>query len=153
MELKDIDVWFDVRSDCPQPRPGSKYVPDPDIVSPTLKAYHRLLWSRPLPNGEVMSLETGKGCYLRWRDIYVGSDSITASFRHGRNKHFEEFKKAIPNYEEFEENMLRRTYVIGGAIIFPQTRWSMNQARGCHPAICDRWDLTLECIRRFYAGE
>jgi hypothetical protein len=29
----------------------------------------------------------------------------------------------------------------------------MNQARGCSVKICDRWDLTLECIRRFYAGE
>jgi hypothetical protein len=29
----------------------------------------------------------------------------------------------------------------------------MNRARGCHPRICDRWDLTLECIRRFYTGE
>ena len=29
----------------------------------------------------------------------------------------------------------------------------MNRARGCHPRICDRWDLTLECIRRYYAGE
>lgn len=29
----------------------------------------------------------------------------------------------------------------------------MNQARGCSIKICDRWDLTLECIRRFYAGE
>ena len=32
-------------------------------------------------------------------------------------------------------------------------RWSMNQARGCSVKICDRWDITLECIRRFYAGE
>ncbi len=26
-------------------------------------------------------------------------------------------------------------------------------ARGVHPAIRDRFDLTLECIRRFYRGE
>ncbi len=29
----------------------------------------------------------------------------------------------------------------------------MNQARGCSRKIRDRWDLTLECIRRFYIGE
>jgi hypothetical protein len=29
----------------------------------------------------------------------------------------------------------------------------MNQARGCSIKICDRWDLTLECIRRYYVGE
>jgi len=28
----------------------------------------------------------------------------------------------------------------------------MNQARGTRPEIADRMDLTLECIRRFYAG-
>ncbi len=60
MELKDIDVWFDVRSDCPRPKPGSNKIPDPDNASPTLKAYHQLLWSKQLPNGEFMALETGK---------------------------------------------------------------------------------------------
>ena len=29
----------------------------------------------------------------------------------------------------------------------------MNRARGCHPRICDRWDQTLECIKRFYNHE
>ncbi|WP_251979220.1 DUF6994 family protein, partial [Salinibacter ruber] len=28
----------------------------------------------------------------------------------------------------------------------------MNQARGMHPAIADRIDLTLECVRRHYIG-
>jgi hypothetical protein len=30
---------------------------------------------------------------------------------------------------------------------------SINQARGMHPEIKDRFDLTLECIRRHYAGQ
>jgi hypothetical protein len=30
---------------------------------------------------------------------------------------------------------------------------SINQARGCHPRIADRFDLTVECVRRHYAGE
>ena len=30
---------------------------------------------------------------------------------------------------------------------------SMNQRRGMNTLISDRWDLTLECIRRHYAGE
>ena len=29
----------------------------------------------------------------------------------------------------------------------------MNQRRGMNTLISDRWDLTLECIRRHYAGE
>ena len=29
----------------------------------------------------------------------------------------------------------------------------MNQQRGMNSLIADRWDLTLECIRRYYAGQ
>jgi integrase len=39
-----IDTTFDFRSDTP---PGL----DPDTYSPTLRRYHRLLWSKPLPSG------------------------------------------------------------------------------------------------------
>ncbi len=143
--LKEIDVNFDVQTDS--------HGKDPDYASATLKSYHKLLWSKPLPNGQVMSLETDKSCYLKWNDIYLGSDSITATFRNGRNKHFEEFKQGIPNYPQWEKDVLSKLYTVGGTIIFPQTHWSMNRARGCHPRICDRWDLTVECIRRYYAGE
>jgi hypothetical protein len=45
---------------------------------------------------------------------------------------------------------------IGGYVVFPrnrigQTGWTINQARGMHASIADRFDLTLECIRRHYA--
>jgi hypothetical protein len=30
---------------------------------------------------------------------------------------------------------------------------TINGARGCHPRIKDRFDLTVECIRRYYLGE
>lgn len=30
---------------------------------------------------------------------------------------------------------------------------SINQRRGINAKIHDRWDLTMECIRRYYAGE
>ena len=76
MTLKDIDISFDMQTDS-----RGK---DPDSASPTLKAYHRLLWSKPLPNGDFMDLSTGKGFYLKWKDMYFGSDSITASFLHCR---------------------------------------------------------------------
>src|SRR5690606_1239838 len=50
------------------------------------------------------------------------------------------------------------TYTIGGMIIWPANqidrKWTMNQARGCNwRRIGDRLDLTLEAIRRHYAGE
>ncbi len=34
---------------------------DPDLYSPTLQLYQKLLWSRVLPNGEFMDLEIGTG--------------------------------------------------------------------------------------------
>ena len=37
--------------------------------------------------------------------------------------------------------------------IFPKHKNSINQAKGCNKYICDRLDLTLECIRRHYSGE
>jgi hypothetical protein len=55
------------------------------------------------------------------------------------------------------ENEAFRTigYTIGGMMIFPSNQidreWTINQARGCTPAISDRFDLTLECIRRHYS--
>lgn len=38
-------------------------------------------------------------------------------------------------------------------VIFPVHVNSMNQRKGTNLRIADRWDLTLECIRRHYVGE
>ena len=49
------------------------------------------------------------------------------------------------------------SYTIGGMIVLPSTRveskWTINQARGCLKKISDRFDLTVECIRRHYARQ
>lgn len=145
MCIFDIDIRFDVRNDS--------HGKDPDAVSETLKSYHQLLWSKPLPNGQILELETGKGFYLRWDDMYFGSDSIIVSFMHAGYKHRQMIMDSIPNFDEYREDYLKKAYTIAGSIIFPQVRWSMNQARGCSRKISDRWDLTLECIRRLYSGE
>jgi len=46
---------------------------------------------------------------------------------------------------------------IGGYIIFPakkiDNKMTTNVSRGLNPSIKDRFDLTLECIRRFYLNE
>ena len=127
---------------------------DPDIESKTLQAYHQLLWSKPLPNGEQMNLTTGIGYdYLTWKNFRFGSDSILASFRYKRyRKSLEEVSRALPNYQNFIEGFMHKAYTIGGSIIFPKEN-SINRARGINPFIKDRWDLTLECIRRYYHGE
>ena len=53
-----IDPTFDFRSDA-----NGK---DPDSHSPTLRAYQRVLYSKPLPNGEVMELSDK----LNWKDFW-----------------------------------------------------------------------------------
>lgn len=47
--LREIDTTFDFRSDTP---PGA----DPDVRSPMLRRYHKLLWSKRLPNGVFFEL-------------------------------------------------------------------------------------------------
>ena len=157
----NIDVAFDFTSDTPNYWNNFWYDgvlggggADPDAVSKTLQTYHQFLWSKLLPNGEQMNLSMGKGYdYLSWKNFRFGSDSILASFRYSRyRKLLEEVPKTMPNYQSFIEDFIHRTYTIGGSIIFPKEN-SINRARGVNPFIKDRWDLTLECIRRYYKND
>ncbi|MFN5735818.1 MAG: DUF6994 family protein, partial [Flavobacteriales bacterium] len=52
-----LDITFNVYTDAN----GG----DPDSTSPTLRSYHKLLWSKPLPNGHFFELDNKKsGTYL-----------------------------------------------------------------------------------------
>ena len=142
-----IDITFDFRSDSK----GR----DPDTYSPTLNAYHRALWSKELPNGEVMKLQSKGAPYvLTWKDFYFTSDTIIVEMRHSKNKKIiDQVYERVENFEEYYQHLLYRSYTIGSMVIFPVHDNSMNQRRGTNIRISDRWDLTLECIRRHYAGE
>ncbi|MCF7859974.1 MAG: hypothetical protein K9N07_11750, partial [Candidatus Cloacimonetes bacterium] len=60
MEKSIINTNFNFYSDA---RGG-----DPDSTSPTLRKYHKLLWSKPLPNGKIFSLsDRQKGVYLYYK--------------------------------------------------------------------------------------
>ena len=58
-----------------------------------------------------------------------------------------------------DENEAFRTiaYTIGGMMIFPGNlidgKQTINGARGFNRKIADRFDLTLECVRRHYLGQ
>ena len=58
---------------------------------------------------------------------------------------------------EDRDEFKRKGYTIGGMMVFPGKRVSgkmtINGARGCHPLIKDRFDLTVECIRRHYLNK
>ena len=128
---------------------------DPDSLSKNLQLYHQTVWSRKLPCGETMALQRGTGPnYLTWKDFRFGSDSIIVSFRYEKYRQMlDEVQKVVPNYKSFVEDYLHRAYTIGGMMIFPKHAGSINQAKGTSPKLRDRWDLTLECIRRHYCNE
>lgn len=158
-----IDVSFDFTTDSPHYWDGfwernnglGAGKTDPDKDSPTLKAYHQYLWSKELPNGEKMELLPGdRYTYLQWKDFRLSSDSIIVSFRYNKYRHMiEQVKEAVGDYRAYYEEMLHKAYTIGGMILFPQHPGSMNQNKGTNTKISDRWDLTLECIRRYYQGQ
>ena len=158
-----LDVDFDFTTDTPgfwdgfwERNDGLGYCGnDPDTHSPALKEYHRILWSRELPNGQIMKLEPGYGSdYLVWNGMRFASDSITTGFRYKRMKPLiDQVADSMEDYKGWMESVIRKTYTIGGSMIFPKHRNSINQCRGTNKKILDRWDLTLECIRRFYSGE
>lgn len=126
---------------------------DPDSKSPTLKKYHRFFWSRILPNGKVLDLDENLNQKSNWGDFSFSSDCIIHSF--SRWNKYQHIIKEIPE-EELEE-FRRMGYTFGGMIIFPRNKINnkptINMARGCSAKICDRFDLTLECIRRHYINE
>ena len=128
---------------------------DPDKSSPTLKTYHQLLWSKQLPNGDFMHLEKASGLYyLTWKDFDFGSDTFIVDFRYFRYKHIiDQVASIVDDYHAYYEDLTRKSYTIGANIIFPRHARSMNQMRGMNKLISDRWDLTMECIRRYYAGK
>lgn len=125
---------------------------DPDSRSATLRAYHQILWSRELPNGQRMVLEKGTmSDYLKWNGMRFASDSIFTQHRYKKCLPILQLlEKQIPDYKKFVSDTLRLSYTIGGMIIFPKMKGSMNQDRGTNPMITDRWDMTLECVKRYY---
>lgn len=160
---RSIDTSYDFTSELPDYWPGfwdrksglGEGGCDPDCDSPTLQKYQCILWSRCLPNGFVMELKKGKDTsYLTWGNVKYGSDSIIATFRYQRyRKIIEQVMKIVPDYKAYFEEIIHKSYTIGGEIIFPKHKGSMNQERATNKLISDRWDLTLECIRRYYANE
>jgi len=149
--LRQIDVTFDFRSDTP---PGR----DPDARSPTLRRYHRLLWSKPLPSDVVFDLvDTTPRVYLHHRsdvgEFFLLSDAVIPTF--SRALRLAHIINQIPVEER--EAFKRIGYTIGGMMVFPGNRIdrkvTINSARGFHPLIKDRFDLTVECIRRHYRDD
>lgn len=145
-----LDTSFDFRTDAA----GR----DPDLFSPTLRRYHQLLWSRPLPSGFVLSLDTTTPySYLHHRselgEYWLSSDAVMPTFQGWIS-----MQPIIAEISDHElEAFATAGYTMGGMMIFPGNRvdgkQTINGAKGFLRRIADRMDLTLECIRRHYLGQ
>lgn len=138
----DIDVTFNFWRDTPE-RKGA----DPDSDSETLRQYHRVLWSKRLPGGEYFELDDKLHHRSTLGEFWLSSDAVIPTFKWSRD-----IQELIPAEELEAFNAVG--YTIGGMMVFPANqidgKQTLNQKRGCAREIKDRFDLTLECIRRHY---
>ena len=146
--MEKIDIDFDFRQDS---KCG-----DPDTDSQKLYETHKFLWSKKLPNGKFFDLEIKGNSYGRLLIknnlcMNLSSDRMCPHFDGKYNKKFVGWLSDLER-----EELKHKVRTIGGHIIFPAHKkngFTINQARGVSRVICDRFDLTLECIRLFYKNE
>ena len=148
--MTQIDINFDVYSDTPSGK-------DPDSFSSTLRNYHKFLWSKRLPNNKefYLNLDTPKLLHHKSAlgEFFLSSDSIGHTY--SRVKKMSHIIEKIGDEEINDFFSICST--IGAYIIFPAKRinnkMTINGARGVNHKIQDRFDLTLECIRRHYLNQ
>ena len=147
----NLDTNFNFYSDTPRGK-------DPDSFSPTLRKYHKFLWSKSLPTNKIFTLNDDRtNSYLYHKselgEFHLSSDAITHTYSNVRS--MSNIISKIPDKEIKDFYLLCST--IGAYIIFPSNRinnkMTINGSRGLNKYIKDRFDLTLECIRRYYLGE
>lgn len=143
-----IDTEFDFFSDTPIGK-------DPDSRSPTLRRYHQLLWTKPLPDGTSFTLSDREPrSYLYGTsskgEFHLSSDAIGHTYRNW--KRMASIVSQISDKEM--EAFFRVCSTIGAYTIFPAKmidgKQNINMARGTNSKVRDRIDLTLECIRLLY---
>ena len=131
---------------------------DADSWSANLRDCHLRLWSRPTPSGVVLKLaSTARPPYrlvhstpdgtVRW-----SSDAIVHTYAQQVS---DEAFDAVG--QDAVMQFFADACTIAGFIVFPadrvEGRMTINGARGLNHLVKDRFDLTLECIRRWYAGQ
>ena len=115
-----------------------------------------------MPNGDPFELEITfvekRGYFLHHQsprgEFYLTSDSAMQTWSQpGKWREMQAVIARIP--EEEQKHFLTIAHQIGGKVMFPvDSKPTINQERGRpNGPIADRFDLTLECIRRYYLGE
>ena len=127
---------------------------DPDKHNMILRKWHKILWSKLLPEKsiklELVEKDHGLYYFSEIGEHYLTSDSIIHTY--SRQKSISDIIQKIPTDEI--NSFFRIASRIGGYILFPGNRignaQTINGARGFNSKISDRFDLTLECIRLYY---
>ena len=130
---------------------------DPDSYSPTLRSYHKILWSKKLPIGMMFDLDIETRQLLHHKsdlgELFLSSDAVGHTYKNIQS--ISHIINKIPSEEIDSFYSLCST--IGAYIIYPSKRvnnqMTINGARGTNVKIKDRFDLTLECIRCHYINE
>ena len=105
-----IDTSFDVRTDA-----GGR---DPDSHSKTLRRYHQLLWSKPLPSGAVFDLDAKLHHKSALGEFWLASDSVAHTYSNwGQPAHLVEVIAQIPPAEVTAFYDLACT--VGAYLVFP----------------------------------
>jgi len=145
----EIDVTYNFQAEI-EPRDADRY-------SSRLQEYHRILWSKPLPNGKMFELSKIKQNRLYHKselgEFYLSSDRAIATFS--------KWKKTADLISKISvedlTNFINISETIGGIIIWPSNQVNrmptINASRGWNNKISDRLDLTIECIRRYYLNQ
>jgi hypothetical protein len=132
---------------------------DADPASPTLREYHKLLWSKPLPSEDVFDLDdTTPDVYLHHRsargEFRLTSDAAVQTWTKWKRNRITSVLEPIPESEREQFRTLAGQ--MGGRMLFPvrgDGTPTINVVRGRKSKIEDRFDLTLECIRLYYLRE
>jgi hypothetical protein len=132
---KYIDTTFDVRIDS-----RGK---DPDSSSKTLRHYHKLLWSKNLPNGKLFNLDDAKANRLYHKselgEYYLSSDSIIHTYSKCKWPRIQHIIQQIP--EDEIKYFFDLASTMGGYILFPANRINgantINGERGFNSKIKD----------------
>ncbi|GAA5220576.1 DUF6994 family protein [Membranihabitans marinus] len=146
--MSEIDIEYDYRLDS---KCG-----DPDVDSLKLYNLHSILWNQTLPNTETLQLKIPRKSYGRLILETNLTDNLSSDRMcpHFVGKYNGRLDGWLNDGDKIRLQQKVRT--IGGHIVFPAHRrngFTINQARGINQKISDRFDLTLECIRRFYRNE
>ena len=149
-DMNKIDVDFDFRKDSE--------CGDPDTDSLKLYETHKFLWNKMLPCKKKFDMEIimsgDKYGRLLLKNNLCDNLSSDRMCPHFDKKYNCKFDGWLSDMER--EELKHKVRTIGGHIIFPahqKNGFTINQARGINRKIYDRFDLSLECIRRFYEGE